>query len=366
MPKPPYRRRWAWVHGHSAVEQEPISDVERASYAFSGLADQGLMTTRQLADFQDATGLADFAWRAFWNKTSLRRADDQLRRLMRRTQGFVIFMQGWGGGVHLWDPLPALVCAANPRLVALAPDLNGFGRSSFLSDFPSLDKCDPHGVMRAVACWVELLGLRSGPRASKRLRVITFVGHSTSGAALFHLRSQDWRDNEQARCAIAPTLLGNDQLSRQFNAALGLKNNPREKLKSRLPATVVDKLLSGASRATRSEYRRVIESTPQGTLTQTFYALQASQHKLKSQDWSNFQVILGHDDRLVNVSSMLDFLDELGFAPNQIQVVMGNHYLFHGSDHDRRAHLRNRETVLGEILYLHEQCREKQMAASRR
>jgi len=372
MPKPPYRQRWAWVDGHSAVEQESISDIECANYALSRLADLGLMTTRQLADFQEATGLADFAWRAFWNKTSLGKAGNDLRSLMRRTQGFVVFMHSWGGSPTTWDPLPALICAANPRLVSLTPDLNGFGGSPFLSEIPPLDKCDPYAIMQTIVHWIEILGLRSSPRARQRRRVVTFVGHSTSGVALFYFRDQAWLDHEHARCAIAPTLLGTDDLWHQFYKALGLKVSPGnlgsalDKLKIQLPATLIENLLSGASQATRAEYLQVFESTPRSTLAQTFYAIGARRRELETRSWLNFHVILGHDDRLVRVSSMLDFLDELGFAPDQIQVVMGDHYLFNVSDQNRRLHMRNRETVLGEILYLHEQCREKQMYARER
>jgi len=369
MPKPPYRRRWAWVDGHRAVEQESIADVEQASYALSRLADLGLITTRQLADFQDATGLADFAWRVFWNKSALGKADHDLRSLMRRTQGFVIFMHSWGTSPATWDPLPALVCAANPRLVSLIPDLNGFGGSPFLSEIPPLDKCDPYAVMQTTAYWIEMLGLRSSPRARQRRRVMTFVAHSMSAVALFYFRDQDWFDNEHARCAITPALLGTPTLWRQFYKALGLDVSPGnlgsalEKLKTQLPSSLVENLLRGTNQTTQTESLQVFESTPTGTLAQTFYAIGARRRGLETRQWPNFQVILGHDDHLIQVSAMLDFLDELGFAPDQIQVVMGDHYLFSVSDQNRRLHMRNREILLGEILYLHEQCREKQTYA---
>jgi hypothetical protein len=57
---------------------------------------------------------------------------------------------------------------------------------------------------------------------------------------------------------------------------------------------------------------------------------------------------------------MLDLLDDLEFASNQVQVVWGDHYLFSAGNINRRVHLRNHEVVLGEILHLHELCRERQ------
>jgi hypothetical protein len=72
------------------------------------------------------------------------------------------------------------------------------------------------------------------------------------------------------------------------------------------------------------------------------------------------RVILAHDDRLLDVSHMLRVLDQMGVAPPRIEVASGDHYLFSASDQNPRLHLRNREIVVGAILYLHERCRERQ------
>jgi pimeloyl-ACP methyl ester carboxylesterase len=366
MSRPLYRQRWAWVEGMRAIQQETIPDVESASFALSTLADQGLLTTRQLADFQDATGLADLAWRAFWNKTALADAGGNYRSLMRRTHGFVIFMHGWDGSGEIWEHLLPLTCAAYPRLVALAPDLNGFGGSPFLAEVPAVEQCDPHAVINSVVYWVNMLKLRSTARAQRRRRVITFVGHSMSGAALFYFKEQGWHENEFARCAVAPTLLIDDDLRTEFYKALGVDLwagkpiDAVERLKSTLTPRVVESLMGSASEAIRTEHLRIFETTPKGTLAQTFYAMGALPQALKRKRWRNFRVVLAHGDRLLGVSPMLRLLDDLGFASDQIRVVLGDHYLFSLSNQNRRLHLRNRELVLGEILHLHELCRERQ------
>lgn len=76
--------------------------------------------------------------------------------------------------------------------------------------------------MRAVERWVELLRPRSSPRAVRRYRPITFVGHSMGGAALFYLAEGRWRPNEVTRLAVAPAPLLNDVLRQSFYKALGV------------------------------------------------------------------------------------------------------------------------------------------------
>jgi pimeloyl-ACP methyl ester carboxylesterase len=346
------------------VHEDVIPGITVASFALSTLADRGLLTTRQLADFQDLTGMADLSWRAFWNKSALAEAKGNYRSLMRRTQGFVIFMHGWGGSGNVWDHLPALTCAANVRLVALAPDLNGFGGSPFLAESPAVEQCGPAAVMQSVVHWVEMLKLRSSPRARRRRRVITFVGHSVGGAAPFYLQERGWHENEFARCAVAPVLLLDDDLRREFYQALGIGRWANGKLlnglKTRLTSLVVENLVGDVSQAIRDEHLRIFKKTPLGTLAQTLYAVGAFPNGLEAKRWRNFRVILAHDDRLVGVSQMLQLLDDLSFASNQVQVVWGSHFLFSVSNRLHRVHLRNREIVLGEILHLHELCRERQ------
>jgi pimeloyl-ACP methyl ester carboxylesterase len=342
--------------------KETIPDIESAELALSGLADRGLLTTRRLADFQDATGLADLSWRVTWNRSALTEAGGDFRSLMRRTQGFVVFMHGWCASGSVWKHLPDLTCAANPRLVALTPDLDGFGRSPFLTEVPALEQCHPSAVMQTVIDWIELLGLRSSARARRRRRVITFVGHSMGGAALFYMAEQGWHENEFARCAVAPALLVQDDVRQDFYHALGVGSwdkKPVDEFKSSLDPRVVLELLGAVDETTRTEHLRVFETTPRGILAQTFYSMGATLGELERADRHNFHVILAHDDRLLKVGKMLGLLDDLGLEPHQVQVVSGDHYLYSASD-ENRHHLRNREIMLGEILYLHEVCREMQ------
>ena len=353
--------------GCTQPPQETIPDVENARYSLSSLADQGLLTTRQLADFQNATGLADLSWRAVWNRAALDETGGDLRALLRRTQGFVVFMHGWSASGGVWERLPALTCAANPRLVTLTPDLNGFGRSPFLAEVPTIDQCDPAAIMKSVVHWIEFLGLRSSARARQRRKVVTFVGHSVGGAALFYLQEQGWHENEYARCAVAPALLIGDQIREHFFSALDVDsrpNKPIDEQKAWPKREVLENLLGMADEAIRAQHLAVYEATPRGILAQSFSAIASAAAKPDVTSWRNFHVILAHDDRIIDVSFMLRLLDGMGLKPHQVHVVTGDHFLFSASVEGRRVHLRNREIVLGDILYLHEVCREKQRAKS--
>jgi hypothetical protein len=184
------------------------------------------------------------------------------------------------------------------------------------------------------------------------------------GAAPFYLQEQGWHENEFARCAVAPVLLLDDDLRSEFYQALGVSRWADGKLlnglKTRLTKLVIENLVGDVSQAIRDEHLHIFKTTPLGTLAQTLYAAGASPNGLEAKRWRNFRVILAHDDRLVGVSRMLQLLDDLSFASNQVQVVWGSHFLFSVSNRLHRIHLRNREIVLGEILHLHELCRERQ------
>lgn len=140
----PRRRAWEWVLSPRTTRQEEIPGVESTSYALNTLADARLLSPRAVDRFRTTTQLADFGWRVFWPRRLVRQAGDQ-RVAMGRAEGLVVFVHGWNGSHAIWESLPALVCAANPRLVALAPDVNGFGGSlsppSFLTRRCAIRAC---------------------------------------------------------------------------------------------------------------------------------------------------------------------------------------------------------------------------------
>jgi pimeloyl-ACP methyl ester carboxylesterase len=352
---------WDWTTGYRSIRQEATEGIISTSYTLNHIVQAGLIRQQDAALFYEQTGLGDFAWRVFWPQAAL--DGENYPEALARAGGLVVFMHGWDGSHAIWEQIPATVCAANPRLVALAADVNGFGGSPFVEELPLIKACNPAADMAAVEQWIELLGLRSSPRATRRYRIITLAGHSMSGAALFYLNESRWRPHEVGRLAVAPALLINDGMRKSFYKALGVgiwagsAADTLGWLKTRLAPSIVDMLIGAASQAVKAEHVRIFNTTPKGVLAQTFFAMGATPLQVKPRNWSHFHVLLGHKDRLVGIKPMLDLLEELGFTSDQLRVVMGDHYNFSVSNQSRRLHVRNREILIEEILAMHAACR---------
>jgi len=320
----------------------------------------GLIPSTVLSRFQKATGLADFTWRMYYHRRPAGRMQP-VPELLVNAQGYVVFMHGWDGSHAIWEDLPAQVCRANPRLVCLAPDVNGFGGSPFLeAAMPPLELCGPRGTMQAVELWLDLLKLH---RPGRQRQVFTFVGHSMSGAALFHKAVTGWEDNRYSLLALAPAMLHKDTVKQAFYRTLGLgigvglQYEFLDRFKDRLAARVVELLAANASRAVKKEHTRIFHQTAKGTLAQTFFALGLAEETPPPRNWDNVFVMLAHKDRLVALGPTLELLESMGLTSKHIQVVLGDHYFFSVSQSSRRLHAFNRAEVLRHILRLHDERR---------
>jgi pimeloyl-ACP methyl ester carboxylesterase len=326
------------------------------------MAKIGFLSATALSGFQQATGLANFTWRVYYHRRPRGRVQP-VTELMSRAEGFVIFMHGWDGSHTIWENLPVQVCEANPRLVCLAPDVNGFGGSSFIeAESPILELCGPRGVMRAVEQWLDLLKLH---RPGRQQQIFTFVGHSMSGAALFHKATRGWENDHYSLLALAPAMLHQDTIKQALYVTMGLgigagtQYEFLDYLKDRLAKTIVQLLAADASQAVKQEHARIFQRTAKGTLAQTFFALGLAEETPPARDWSNVFVMLGHKDRLVALRPTLDLLVSMGLTSQNIQVVIGDHYFFSISQQSRRLHIFNKAELLRHILRLH-QARRRQ------
>ena len=354
--------RIGWAGAPRRLLRGTVRGVRRATYNLNSLVEARLIGPRKARQFREKTGLTDFAWEATWSTRAGRRP----REALARAEGCVVLIHGWDGSHAIWEDLPARICLSHPRLFVLAPDVNGFGGSPFAEELPPLETCDPAALMRAVAAWVELTGLRSSPRAWRRYRVVTFVGHSMGGAAIFYLDEDRWRPHEVARLALAPALLLNDRLRKEFYKALGVGiwagavTNTLDWLKDRLASPLIEALIGDASQAVKDEHLRIFKNTSRGVLAQTFYAMGATPRPIRRRRWRHFQVVLGHRDRLVGVGPMLQLLEELGFTSEDVRVMFGDHYFFSPGLRSRRLHGLNRQLIVRQILDLHRECRRAQ------
>jgi hypothetical protein len=84
--------------------------------------------------------------------------------------------------------------------------------------------------------------------------------------------------------------------------------------------------------------------------------------------WDLFRVMLGHRDRLVGLTDMMDLLGKMEFPASNIRVVPGSHYMFSVSSedpHDAFLHAQNRELVVQDILELHNRAYTMQRAGQK-
>ncbi len=348
----------SWIEVSSPVRSETEPGIYSAAYTLAELVDRGAMPTKKHKYFQRTTRLKDFFWRTYWSRGDIINAGGR-GEFLRKNHAVVVFMHGWDGSEAIWENLPTSLCAADRNLLVLVPDVNGFGRTPFLTpDDLDFGECDPAADMHAVETWLEVLGILGG----RRHVPIIFVGHSMSGAALFYFRERKWSQHTIGRCAIAPALLMNDILRKGFFSTLGVSiwagaRLLLEKFTESISPLVINQLIAGASKAVQDEHKRIFKVTHKSTLAHTFYAMGQAQRPSNRGNWERFRVLLGHSDRLVGLEPMLKLLVDLGFRSRQVRVVLGDHYFFSVGQRSRRLHSEGREIVLEEICELVNQCK---------
>jgi pimeloyl-ACP methyl ester carboxylesterase len=354
------RTRWDWLKEPSVTRQESPHWVMSQLHSLTHAAKNDLISPELLPRFRSATGLADFTWRVYYHRRPTGRMQPAAD-LLSKAQGYVVFMHGWDGSHAIWEGLPAQVCQANPHLVCLALDVNGFGGSPFIeANMPALEICGPRAAMRAVELWLDLLRLH---RPGRQRQVFTFVGHSMSGAALFHKATRGWEDDSYSLLLLAPAMLHKDTVKQALYRTLGVgigvgwQYEFLDRFKQLLVLQAMDLLAAGASRVVKKEHDRIFRDTPKGTIAQTFFALGLAEETPPERPWDNVFVMLAHRDRLVGLGPTLDLLEEMGLTSQHIQVVLGDHYFFSVGQSSRRLHALNRAEVLRHILRLHDERR---------
>ncbi len=346
-----------WIGGFTAWLPERGMPVRRVGFTLRDLVRRGLFDAEAVESFSRDTQLTDFAWRLLWAGDDREHEAESLGEAVRYAQGVLIFIHGWDGSGEIWEDLPAQVIQETPHLIALVPDVNGFGGTPFDTPLPPLDKCDPPAVMQSLQQWIDLLGLRAAGK--ERLRPFIFIGHSMGGAALFFLDESLWKPGEVGRIATAPALLMNDRARQRFYRALGagirfsgwsdLVDQVAEEF---FAPRVIETFAGQASERVRAEHHRIFKSTPEGVIAQTFAAMGLLDVQFDSREWHNFHVFLGHKDRLVGLQPTLDLLETINFAPGQIRIALGDHYFFSiGSK--PHLHAQNRTLLIKDILGLH-------------
>ncbi|MBN1309775.1 MAG: alpha/beta hydrolase [Anaerolineae bacterium] len=344
-----------WPSGYAAWLPKRVASIRSVGYTLVDLVRRGLLDAAAVELFSEQTLLADFAWRVLWVDEEKTPDAESLADKFRYAEGFLIFIHGWVGSGDIWEDLPALVLKRNPKLIALIPDVNGFGGTPFKTPLPPIDKCDPPANMRAVELWLDMLGIRQADCPYKRPFI--FVGHSMGAASVFFLDTENWEARESGRIALAPALLMNDRQRQRLYKTLGTGirisgwSDTIDHFVERIIAPRLIAALAGAGSSlhVRAQHKRIFDMTPEGVIAQTFAAMGQLEAQFDNQEWPDFITFLGDKDVLVGLQPTLDLLLSINFRREQIRIVQGDHYFFSVGGAAEK-HRGNRDLVVEDIL----------------
>lgn len=352
-----------WVAGYKERKEGRMSNTWVAYYSLNDLMQKGYLDRREGQEFLKASGLTDFHWEITWNEKEEIPATYMIDRIAD-VQGYVLWVHGWTGNMFIWEDMPSMVVSANPELVSIAIDHNGFGGSLFEDITPSLDSCNPPAAMRTLQKFVDLLRIRR-QAGQTRTKVINFVGHSMGAATLFYLNPLSWNYGELTRIALAPALLLEDENHRLFYQTLGLgigilQHLPVLEIFERfIKPSVLHTLTAGSTQEVKAIHSKQYNATPRGITGATFMAMGRLKDYEIAHDFDLMQVILGHRDPLVGLVQMMDLLGNLEFPAKNIHVVPGTHYMFSvGNESVTNAynHAQTREMVINDVLESHQKA----------
>ena len=350
-----------WVLGYTRRSKGLVDNTWTAAYSLKELMIKGYIPFDEGQAMLDASLLDDFSWTLTWPEDH-ETADEYLVQTLVQAQGIVVFIHGWTGNRSIWEELPGLTVRANRRLIAIAVDHNGFGQSTFTDVTPPLEECNPPAAMQTIQQFIDLMRLRRQP-GELNTKVINLVGHSMGGATLFYLNPILWRYGEVTRYALAPALLLEDEMYRRFYTTLGIGIGILQRIGALkfierfIKPTMINTLCQGASNFVKNVHSIQYNETARGITGATFLAMGQLRNREIARQWDLFRVMLGHRDRLVGLTGMMDLLSKLEFPASNTRVVAGSHYMFSVGNEDPTnafQHAQNRELVVEDILMLHE------------
>lgn len=356
-----------WVLGYDLRRPGKVSNTYSAEYSVKSLMEQGYIISDEGQTMLDKSGLEDFSWTLTWPE-DYETPDEYLVQSIEAAQGVAIFIHGWTGNRTIWEELPGMTVRANRRLVAVSVDHNGFGKSIFTDVTPALDECNPPAAMQTIQRFVNLMRLRRQP-GEVRHKVINLIGHSMGGATLFYLNPIQWRHGEVTCYALAPALLLEDEMYRRFYTTLGIGIGILQRVgafkfvERFIKPTMINTLCQGASDYVKNVHSVQYGETPRGITGATFLAMGQLKNREIAHSWDLFRVMLGHRDRLVGLTGMMDLLSRLEFPVANTRVVPGSHYMFsigHEDPANAFQHVQNRELVVQDVLTLHEKALKMQ------
>ena len=362
----------SWVAGYTERYKGRIPDTYTLEYRLSDLMRKNYINRADGQEFLRLSGLVDFAWSVTYHE-DYEMPDEMLIDRVADVSGYVVWVHGWTGNMHIWEDLPGMVCDSDLNLVSISIDHNGFGHSIFEDITPTLESCNPPAAMRTLQHFIDLIRIRRQP-GEARNKVLNFVGHSMGGATLFYLNPIVWNYGEVTRTALAPALLLEDESHRAFFQTLGLGIGILQRLpvldvfERLLKPQVLRTLAAGASNDVKEIHDKQYNETPRGITGATLMAMGRLRDNEIPRDFDLFKVVLGHRDPLVGLVPAMDLLGSLEFPFRNIHVVPGTHYMFSvGNESPQNAflHSQTREMIVQDILDMHQRALERQRVGPR-
>ena len=354
------RHHLEWVLGYTSREPGSLPYTWTATYHLTKLIEDGYIPPDEGYEFLEDANLQEFKWEITWPE-DYETSDEELVSRIDQVQGYGIFIHGWTGNHSIWEELPGMLVMSNRRMVAIAVDHNGFGETTFNTNTPSVDDCNPPAAMRTLENWINLIKIRRQP-GEVTIKTINLIGHSMGGATLFYLNPINWRDGEVTRYALAPALLLEDEQFRLFYTTLGIGIGILQRISAfkvferMIKPTMLRTLCGGATQDVQDIHNYQYNETARGVTGATFVAMGRLADFEIARNWEFMRVMLGHRDRLVGLTGMMDLLSSLEFPAANLRVVSGSHYMFSvGTETPENAfiHAQARELVVDDVLMLH-------------
>jgi pimeloyl-ACP methyl ester carboxylesterase len=177
-----------WVSGHHRMQRFG-EHIVRVDYKLSDLVELGLLEPAKVEAFYAATGCADYAWSLYARDEHLGPIDEPAA--LARARQSVVLLHGLFTNRELWQDVAVGIARDNARMVALVPDVGGFGESKLGRKLPP-KALHPAGLVRTMKAWLTLIGVDDTPTA--------VVGHSYSAAALMCARESELGEGVHRIC----------------------------------------------------------------------------------------------------------------------------------------------------------------------
>jgi len=212
------------------------------------------------------------------------------------------------------------VARDNAQAIVIAVDHSGFGDSRFAATPPQPEQASPRGLIKMLASWLDLLGLRDLPAV--------LVGHSMAAASLLTV-SDDELGERISRVAITPVF---PSVDKRYRSLLGMTARLLPTLGS---VTMLRKIMgSFLARAARDYTRREqqLMAAQFANAIPTVAAQVARQYAASApaagDRLQRCMVLIAEHDPVAPAKIMEPALDALGFPRTHIRrlVTTGGHF----------------------------------------